>query len=60
MEILTPSTFFPTDDVCLACGNDEAVVFMAEQTAKSTSLQLIHVCVGCGNKWFARKGVHGG
>ncbi len=44
------------DDECLECGYEEAVVFMAEQTAKSTSLQLIHVCINCGNKWFARRG----
>ena len=45
------------DEECAQCGQSEAVVFMAEQTAKSTALQLIHVCVACGNKWFAQGGV---
>jgi len=45
-----------TDNVCTECGHNEAVIFLAEQTAKSTALQLIHVCVECGHKWFAHTG----
>lgn len=44
-----------TDNKCLECGEREAVIFLAEQNAKSTALQLISVCVNCGNKWFSRQ-----
>ena len=52
-----PTLSRSSDEKCTQCGNDEAVVFMAEQTSKSTSLQLIHVCITCGHKWFAHGGV---
>jgi DNA-directed RNA polymerase II subunit RPB9 len=42
------------DEACPKCGYAESVIFLAEQTAKSTRLQLIHVCCSddCGHKWF--------
>lgn len=40
---------------CPKCGHKESVIFLAEQNAKSTKLQLIHVCTNfdCNHKWFA-------
>lgn len=40
------------DIVCATCGHNEAVFFLAEQTAKSTALVLVYVCCGCGYKWM--------
>jgi DNA-directed RNA polymerase II subunit RPB9 len=44
-----------TNMPCPECGHDESVIFLAEQNAKSTKLQLIHVCTNfdCNHKWFA-------
>lgn len=40
---------------CPKCDHKESVIFLAEQNAKSTKLQLIHVCTNfdCNHKWFA-------
>ena len=43
------------DNTCTDCGGNECVIFLAEQNAKSTALQLISVCTDCGNKWFTRQ-----
>jgi DNA-directed RNA polymerase II subunit RPB9 len=40
------------DQKCEKCGAEEAVQFLAEQNVRSTKLQLILVCVGCGHKFF--------
>ena len=39
---------------CANCGHKECVMFLAEQTPKSTALQLIYVCCNstCGYKWM--------
>ena len=37
---------------CAQCGHNEAVFFQAEQTAKSTALNLVYVCCECGYKWM--------
>ena len=39
---------------CANCGHKECVMFLAEQTPKATSLQLIYVCCksSCGYKWM--------
>ena len=44
-----------TNMPCPVCGHEESVIFLAEQNAKSTKLQLIHVCTNfdCNHKWFA-------
>ena len=41
-----------TDVNCSNCGGTEAVFFLAESTAKSTSLNLVIVCTSCGFKWL--------
>jgi len=40
------------DIVCANCSMSEAVLFQAEQTVKSTSLNLVFVCCSCGYKWM--------
>uniref|UniRef100_A0A7S3HGL0 TFIIS-type domain-containing protein n=1 Tax=Spumella elongata TaxID=89044 RepID=A0A7S3HGL0_9STRA len=37
---------------CTGCGFNEAVFFQAEQTTKSTALNLVFVCCNCGHKWM--------
>lgn len=44
-----------SDIVCDNCEHNEAVFFQAEQTVKSTSLDLVFVCCNCGYKWMDNK-----
>jgi DNA-directed RNA polymerase subunit M/transcription elongation factor TFIIS len=38
---------------CANCNYDEAVIFLAEQTAKSKYLSLVYICCNCGHKWIS-------
>mmetsp|Transcript_22249 Transcript_22249/g.22425 ORF Transcript_22249/g.22425 Transcript_22249/m.22425 type:complete len:115 (-) Transcript_22249:24-368(-) len=37
---------------CPGCSFETAVFFQAEQTAKSTALNLVYICCRCGYKWM--------